>query len=1119
MTQLSFFDGPQRAAVRLLAWLLLAAPLATAQPALVKDIVPTGTDPLTGPRSFKPASLVSLNGTVYFSAYDPRYGRELWKSNGTPAGTVLLKDIIAGAYGSAPADLAVVNNTLYFTAADGPSGRELWKSDGTSAGTVRVKDIAPGAGSSAPANLVGVGSTLYFTANDGAGGVELWKSNGTSAGTVRVKDIVPGAPGASPRALTAVNNTLYFVAEDARGHELWKSDGTPAGTVMVKDIVPGPAGAFGYGSSGVYSPPSLAAMNGILYFGADDGVHGFELWKSDGTAAGTVLVADIYPGYYYETSPNSSAPQELLGVNGTLYFSASDEYAGRELWKSDGTEAGTTLLTDIEPGFETYVETFNSSSPAELTNVNGTVFFAASSGYEGRELWKATPAGAVMVKDLRPGTEYVPHPYRPGFGWQEPLHSDPTNLTNVNGVLYCLSYTGLWKSDGTEAGTVLLKPLEEGSNLVANGNTLFLSARLGTDGVELWKSNGTSASTVLVKGAPTGIPAGANPQYTLNVNGTLYFAAGNPTAGYALWKSSGTSAGTTLVKRIGPELRDFVNAGGKLFFIGNDGTHGAELWKSDGTAAGTVMVKDLSASGDASIKYLTAVNGVVYFAAATPGIGEELWKSDGTAAGTVLVEDIYPGGYEETDYETWEDVFYPYHSNPSMLTAVNGVLYFRADSPAGEGELWRSNGTAAGTYLVRDINPGLNYNNKPKGAEIRHLTGLNGTLYFSANDGNGHRLWKSNGTEGGTVKLKDVPVQQIRKAGNVVYFWGGDGYNPIQLWKSDGTPAGTVLVKTIDVGVFGPSPEFLATVGNVVYFTTEHITYGRELWKSDGTAAGTVMVKDLSPGATGSSFGSRAVLGTELYFAAAREGRSRHVVENGRHGGRHREGKFPACHPTGTHERCALLYGQRRPHRERTLEVQPGHLRGGIGGYGRARRQRVPGQFRHPHGKSRPGRGAVPGLLRRVGAGAVAGGQRGRPYVHGARRQPDGRYVYLHNKGRGLPGSNPFRNGNRYGHSAADGSQRQRGYDQQRADGHADGGRCPGWGHVPLVRGGFGRHPAGDDGHLHYAGPGGHHHLLRGLLRASLRRVAAPGGYRDGEWRYGSQELPGECRRQHLLYD
>jgi ELWxxDGT repeat protein len=608
-------------------------------------------------------------------------------------------------------------------------------------------------------------------------------------------------------------------------------------------------------------------VNGILYFNADDEVHGFELWRSDGTEAGTYMVLDIAIGGR-DSSDGHSSPGDLTNVNGTLYFAATDAYAGRELWRSDGTAAGTTLHSDIEPGFETYIERFYSSSPGELTNVNGTLYFAAASGYEGRELWKVDPSGnTVMVKDMTPEVEYVPHPYRPGFGWNEPVDSNPRDLTNVNGTLYCLTDAGLWKSDGTDVGTVLLKPLQDAGHLVNNAGTLFLAGSQGeSQGVELWKSNGTEATTVLAKGAPTSIPAGANPQQPLNVNGTLYFVAGNATSGYALWKSTGTAAGTTLVKQVGPDLYNLINVNGKLFFIGNDGTHGPELWKSDGTAAGTGMVKDVVTEGD-PVRNLAAVNGVVYFVAYG-----ELWKSDGTATGTKMVKDIYPGGYYETDYETWEDVYYPYHSNPEGLTALNGVLYFHANSPAGRGELWRSDGTAAGTYLVKDINPGLDSENKPRSAEVRYLTVANGTLYFSANDGNGHRLWKSNGTNAGTVKLKDVTAQDLRRAGNGIYFWAASSTSTWELWKSDGTSAGTVPVKTLDSPQYYPVPQFHRAVGNVVYFTTEHITYGHELWKSDGTSAGTHLLKDFVPGAGGSDFTSFAVLGSELYFATGPAG-------------------------------------------------------------------------------------------------------------------------------------------------------------------------------------------------------------------------------------------------------
>nr|NCR87403.1 hypothetical protein [Microcystis aeruginosa K13-05] len=430
--------------------------------------VPFLVDIRPGAFSSYPKNLTAVGSTLYFIADDDVNGYELWKSDGTVAGTVAVADI------RSPYSLTAMGNTLFFTARDGLNGQELWKSNGTAAGTVLVKDIFPGSSSSNPSRLTAVGSTLFFNANDGVNGFELWKSDGTAAGTVLVKDIWPGGGvpwgSSNPDNLTAVGNTLFFTpTENNFDDELWKSDGTAAGTVLVKDIRPG----------GLRSEPrNLTAVGSTLYFTADDGVNGTELWKSDGTAAGTVLVKDILPGAF------SSYPGNLTAVGSTLFFTAGDGVNGTELWKSDGTAAGTVLVRDIRPG--SYGSYSYSSSPRYLTAVGSTLYFTANDGLNGFELWKSdgTAAGTVLVADIIPGAS----------------SSNPGNLTAVGSTLYFTANDNvngneLWKSDGTAAGTVLAADIIPGasgygpSSLKVVGNTLFFTANNGVNGQELWALN------------------------------------------------------------------------------------------------------------------------------------------------------------------------------------------------------------------------------------------------------------------------------------------------------------------------------------------------------------------------------------------------------------------------------------------------------------------------------------------------------------------------------------------------------------------------------------------------------------------------------------------------------
>jgi ELWxxDGT repeat protein len=326
---------------------------------------------------------------------------ELWKSDGTAEGTVLVKDIRRGTAVAGVTKLTAVGNTLYFIANDGVHGPELWKSDGTTEGTVLVKDIRPGSVGGVGnghdfSELRAVGNTLYFTANDGIHGAELWKTDGTAEGTVLVKDIRPGTGGSNLYDLTEVEGVLYFSAEDGvHGREPWKSDGTAEGTALVKDIRPGSDSPFPSTYSHWGRPACLYGIGDTLYLAANDGVHGSEPWKSDGTAEGTVLLRDVMPGPLGSgVDLENAAVVGVLGIpsafvpvgpHGGVAFAASNGVQGMELWMTDGTTAGTRLLSDVAPGVM-------SASPLQLTVSGSRLFFVADEGVHGRELWSVKHA-------------------------------------------------------------------------------------------------------------------------------------------------------------------------------------------------------------------------------------------------------------------------------------------------------------------------------------------------------------------------------------------------------------------------------------------------------------------------------------------------------------------------------------------------------------------------------------------------------------------------------------------------------------------------------------------------------------------------------------------------------
>lgn len=384
---------------------------------MVKDIY-------SGFNSSSPSDLTAVGSTLFFIANDGVHGRELWKSDGTENGTVLVKDIYSGASNSVGSYSYMVgtNSLAFFRADDGVNGFELWRSDGTENGTTMI-EISPGSNKGQPYNsnpyhFINVNGTVYFSANDQTNGQELWKSDGTEVGTVLVKDIASGAGSSDPTMLAVVNGVVFFTAADSAGRELWKSDGTGNGTVMVKDIYSG-ASSSDPGKS-QYQVSVYVTHNNELYFAADDGTNGWELWKSDGTENGTVMVKDIYSGASSSNPGGAESTYNAFTSSGSyVYFSARSSQNDYELWRSDGTENGTTLVKDILAGDE------GGFSGSRMMTANSKIYFSAyNDAAVGVELFQSdgTGVGTSFVVDLNTGT---PHSY----AWP---------ITAVGNVIYAI---------------------------------------------------------------------------------------------------------------------------------------------------------------------------------------------------------------------------------------------------------------------------------------------------------------------------------------------------------------------------------------------------------------------------------------------------------------------------------------------------------------------------------------------------------------------------------------------------------------------------------------------------------------------------------------------------------
>ncbi len=821
------------------------------------DGTPAGPELLCGEVCGQSPPLGVLGGAMLFAqSFNP-----IWRSDGTRVGTFPL----AGS--DATSGYLPLGGKLYFQHCGEQPTCGLYQTDGTVAGTGPVDTVDTGYPSTGiPAEQALAGSKIYFLGR--SGGADVLRVYAAGSGGSAVVAVLPGAAS----VLTGVGNRLFFLAPAAASQpaQIWTSDGTPAGTAPVA------AGPPAFTSPGPFHPAA-----GRVYFAASDSANGRQIWTSDGTAAGTRRVTGIHHATVLEIDfdailavvgrnlaflvTDAAGARELWATSGTpestlrltaakvvvgypfvnlypagdhLLFAVTDQ-TGQRLWSTDGTPAGTgvfrglcsgdcTLLTPLAPGTHGF-------------------YLAARDPHLGTALYQTDGTG--------PGTRRVTPYGAPDFP-DVPLLTVAEEGSRTFFFVYPSGHPELWVSDA--GGTRLVHDLQgpapsaDPEHLTALGNRLFFTACDGS-ARDLWRTEGSADTTVrLAPLAGVDCHAGAADDFAKLVatSNALYLLS--PLDG-KLVRTDGTAAGTVELATL-PGLQSVVPA---LFldhpwFALEDDTGPSprvSLWTSDGTPAGTVPALSLPV-GVSGLSDLTAVGGALYWNAFEPGLrSSQLWRSDGTQAGTRKITSF---------------------TGPDQavgLTQVGSSLYFVLHGGNSEGSLWKTDGTLFGTSLV-------------VGADVigqaHDLRELNGALYFLSFESTPTSptalLWRSDGTAAGTVLLRTFAA--ATGAETMVVFAGrlflvvDDGQHGPELWASDGTAAGTVLVRDIAPGPVGSRPLGLTAAANRLFFSADDGVHGRELWTSDGTAAGTRLVEDLAPELPSSSPAGFTATADRLYFAA-----------------------------------------------------------------------------------------------------------------------------------------------------------------------------------------------------------------------------------------------------------
>lgn len=632
---------------------------------------------------------------------------ELWRSNGVESGTQKVKDfaLLSGS----PSKAIVINDIAYFTLDNEEEGNKLWRSDGTLLGTYPIED--------AGSYILEFNGRVLFSYNneikisDGGVGyaqVLLGNANIHSDQSVIINNVLftkdyksiiktDGTPGGTQKIidlgnvndeLVLLHDKIIFPINDWENEELGILNPETNAVALLKEIYPGSQGSHPY---------KLIPLSDKVIFLADDGIHGQEIWSTNGTEEGTQLVKDIktgtrnsHPTIYgivddkllfsaeeRDVYPSSrsfwwtkGAGDETFKVENTNYSSVLgvlknefyyfDQY---QLYKTSNVFESTLLLKDISQD----VIEFRSSSP--IRPIGDKFFFwvelVKNEDNLGFEPWitDGTPEGTHLVKDIYPGAESSSNSN--GIAWNNKLWFAAND--GVHG-------SELWMSDGTDSGTTLLKDIDEGSSgsnpigFAALGDEMFFAASKTQTGNELWKTDGTETGTILLLDIVSG-EGSSNPKLLTSAGALVYFVITDESNKPVLCRTDGSAEGTMRIKSFS-KVSNLSTISDKLFFTADDGVNGAEVWTTDGTEQGTKMIEIASGMGSLNPGKIADVGGVGYFTSV-----DGVWKTKGTAETTKKLSD--------------EISNIPPSNHYKEFTYFNSWVYYRAYTEAYGNELFK----------------------------------------------------------------------------------------------------------------------------------------------------------------------------------------------------------------------------------------------------------------------------------------------------------------------------------------------------------------------------------------------------------------------------------------------